>query len=73
VLNYDFFQYYQADSATNILIESSPYYGSAKSKTAAKSIEELQSEISRLKTELKNQEIAYLKKINEILEKKLGK
>ena len=74
VMNHDFFQYYLTDSPAYILMDTpTPYNTLAKTKNIAKTTEELQNEINRLKTELKNQEIVYLKKINEILEKKLGK
>ena len=80
-LHYDFFTYYIEDSSVSLLMERPVYYGtSTKPKSITKvieekdkMIEEQETEINKLKDELKNQQIAYLKKINEILEKKWGK
>jgi hypothetical protein len=64
-LEYDFFQYYLSED-TKALNEDQAVYQKSNEKT----IKDLQKEIDRLKKELNEKEIRYLKKINNILEKK---
>jgi hypothetical protein len=68
VLKKDFFQYYES-----ALHEDKDKYGKLSNKKVAEILKELQKckmEIETLKAEITSQEIQYLKKINQLLEKK---
>lgn len=76
-LDLDFFQCYTDTDTINIVKEGVVPYHSAKSKTTPTQINELQQQLDTYRKELQNlkdeftaKEIAYLKKINELLQKK---
>lgn len=74
VLDYDFFQYYDANAKVSTVREDDTVvYKISTSKTKLlKAISSLQKELEACKTELEvtRKEVDYLKKINELLEKK---
>jgi len=68
-LDYDFFQHYVNENLP-VLNEPSSYYQRKTLKDISSELELCKKEIDRLKKELAEKEINYLKKINEILEKR---
>lgn len=73
VLDYDFFQYYDANTKVSRAKEDTVIYKNSTSKTnLLKVITSLQQELEACKMELDTakKEVVYLKKINELLEKK---
>ena len=71
-LNFDFFQYYIIPSLV-VANDSEEEYNNEKTKQIKKlstELEQLKKQVELLKKQATEKEIAYLKKINEILEKK---